>query len=148
MEKIKFSVSWLLRISVAILFIYAGILKFLDPVEFYRDILNYQIMPDICAYAIAYFLPPFEILLGFAMLLSSFLKSALFGISLLLAVFIIALVSTIARGLDISCGCFGSWNPATALESIVKDTAVLFACLVIYLLNSNKNLLKLKPNYE
>ena len=139
METLKISVSWILRIIIAGLFIYAGILKIINPAEFYRDILNYQILPDTLVFATAYFLPPFEIVLGIGLLTKTFFKSALWGISTILVVFIIALLSTIARGLDISCGCFSSSNPSTAFSAILKDIVMLIACAIIYLLNANRN---------
>lgn len=148
MEKIKTSASWILRVAVAALFIYAGALKLMNPALFYRDILNYQIAPEFFAYISAYFLPPFEILAGAAVLFNASLKTALVAVSAMLAVFIIALASTITRGLDISCGCFGSANPSTAISAIAKDVAMLAACFAVALLNRDTAFQNHKSIYE
>lgn len=134
MEKLKNTLLWTLRIVLASTFIYAGFIKFLNPAEFFNDISNYRILPNFATYISAYFLPPFEIILALILLTRKYRNISLLCISALLLIFILALASTIFRGLDISCGCFG--NASSSPEyAIFKNIILLSICLGIYLLN-------------
>lgn len=140
MEKLKISFDYILRIALAGTFIYAGILKFLRPDLLFTDISNYQIVGVAMTYISAYFLSSLEIVSSLCLFSKKFLGSALFIISGMLLVFIIAIISAWARGLDISCGCFGNANETTSYaEVILRDILLLFICVIIYLLNFKKN---------
>jgi len=96
-----------LSFLIAGIFIYAGILKILAPVGFARDIDNYKILPWPAAVAFGFFLPWLEVFCGLALIIRRSYRGALLILSGLTIVFVIASVVAKARGLDISCGCFG-----------------------------------------
>src|SRR5437667_11977454 len=50
-------------------FIYAGAIKVLDPVQFANDIDNYKILPWTIAVGLAFYLPWLEIFCGLALIL-------------------------------------------------------------------------------
>ncbi len=54
-------------VIVAGIFIYAGVLKVLDPVQFANDIDNYKILPWPISVALAFYLPWLEIFCGLAL---------------------------------------------------------------------------------
>jgi uncharacterized membrane protein YphA (DoxX/SURF4 family) len=85
-----------LDILIAAIFIYAGILKVLDPVQFARDIDNYKMLPWPAAVALALYLPWLEILCGLALIVRRLYRGAVLLLTGLTIVFIVA-----------SCGCFG-----------------------------------------
>jgi hypothetical protein len=67
-------------------------------------------------------------------------KAASFLISGMLIVFIIAILTAIARGYNIDCGCFGESSPAAAAEvtkvgwaKVLEDARWLIASLYIFL---------------
>ncbi|MGA7276248.1 MAG: MauE/DoxX family redox-associated membrane protein, partial [Candidatus Udaeobacter sp.] len=70
-SKIKNRTSNVLRrivdLIVAGIFIYAGAIKALDPVQFASDIDNYKILPWPISVALAFYLPWLEIFCGFAL---------------------------------------------------------------------------------
>ena len=99
--------------------------------------MNYQILPQYGAYALAYLLPVLEMFAGLALLSRKFLPTSLLMISGMLLIFIVAIISAWLRGLDISCGCFGEGNSGEYFEVIVRD---ILLCMIIFLLNPRKEL--------
>jgi uncharacterized membrane protein YphA (DoxX/SURF4 family) len=89
------------------LFIYAGVIKVLDPVGFAGDIDNYKTLPWPISVRLAFYLPWLEILCGLALITRYLYRGGVFILTALMAVFIVATIMAKARGLDISCGCFG-----------------------------------------
>jgi hypothetical protein len=64
-------------------------------------------------------------------LLGVFVRSVSVLTSTLLLVFVLGMVSALLRGLEISCGCFGSANETIGFSSLVRDTLFLGISLVI-----------------
>ncbi len=135
METLKTVISWLLRIILAGVLIYAGCAKIARPDEFFADISNYRVFPVWTAYAAAYFMPPFEIVVGIFLLTRRGLDAGLIASAAMMAVFIILISSAWARGLDISCGCFGNGGTGQYFEAIVRDLALILCAAAIHVLN-------------
>lgn len=101
-------ISWrVIAIIIGGLFIYAGAVKIVDPVEFARDIDNYKMLPWQIGVGLALYLPWLEILAGLALITGVLYRGGVFILTGLMAVFVVATIIARARGLDISCGCFG-----------------------------------------
>ncbi len=96
--------TWLL----AAVFLYAGIMKAMDPATFADQIAAYRLLPNFLINHVALGLPIFEIVCGLLLLNNWQRRLALQSILLLTIVFAVFLISAIARGLHIDCGCFGS----------------------------------------
>lgn len=133
MEKVRFAAFHISRLLLAAVFIYAGIVKLYDPEAFYESIMAYRLLPAWGAYISAYFLPPLEILLGLGLFLRRYLKISALAIIFLNIVFIAVMGSAWFRGLDISCGCFGSDASSIYAYDIMRDIA--FIILGIFLLS-------------
>ena len=101
-------VRQMLAVVVGAVFIYAGAIKLADPLRFASDIANYQILPWPVAVWLAFYLPWVELLCGLALIFRRFFDGAVLITGCLMFGFIGASVSARARGIDISCGCFGS----------------------------------------
>ncbi|PYJ45538.1 MAG: DoxX family protein [Verrucomicrobia bacterium] len=97
----------ILDFVVAGIFIYAGSIKALDPVQFANDIDNYKILPWPISVALAFYLPWLEIFCGLALIVRYFYRGALSILMALILVFTLATTAAKVRGLDITCGCFG-----------------------------------------
>jgi putative oxidoreductase len=89
------------------LFIYAGVVKVIDPAEFARDIDNYKMLPWQIGVGLGLYLPWLEILCGLALIVRVFYRGSVLVLTALMALFIVITIIAKARGLDISCGCFG-----------------------------------------
>jgi putative oxidoreductase len=121
------------------IFVYAGILKALDPIRFANDIENYHLVPWTIGVRLAFYLPWLEIICGLALILRRLNAGALSVIFALTLVFIGAIVSARMRGLDIRCGCFGhaidnlgfAWHLVLNL-AILTATAVLLRRMILF----------------
>jgi uncharacterized membrane protein YphA (DoxX/SURF4 family) len=113
MDRGKQIAAILARVVVGALFIYAGFSKASDPGQFIRDIWNYQLLPESVAYWIAAYLPYLEIFAGIALITGFQRNGARLLVFGMLIVFVTMLISAWARGLDISCGCFGPTSADT-----------------------------------
>jgi len=102
------SVAWrIVDLIIGGVFIYAGVIKALDPIGFANDIDNYKILPWAIGVGLAFYLPWLEILCGLALIARRLYLGGLSILTALISVFIVATVAAKARGLDITCGCFG-----------------------------------------
>ena len=118
------------------IFIYAGVIKAMDPVAFANDIDNYKILTWPLVVRLAFYLPWLELLCGLALILRFFYRGGLFILTGLTFVFIAASVVAKVRGLDITCGCFGhaskNWNFSGHLA---LDLAILAALSALWISN-------------
>ena len=89
------------------IFIYAGVVKVLEPIRFAGDIENYHLIPWALGVRFALYLPWLEIFCGVALIVRRLYAGALAILLALIVVFIGANVVSKMRGLDIKCGCFG-----------------------------------------
>jgi uncharacterized membrane protein YphA (DoxX/SURF4 family) len=121
------------RLIVGGVFIWAGALKIADPLEFAQSIQNYQFFPRDFAFVIAVGLPWMEVLAGAFLILGLFRRSSALLISLLLLGFIGLVALALLRGIDTSCGCFGSLSRRADLSLILADTALLYMAINVFL---------------
>ena len=99
----------LLRAFIGGIFLYAGIIKAIDPQGFVTNIEGYRVLPYSASVGAALYLPWLEILCGVSILIGR--RGCLGGLTItgfLMVVFMIALIWAWLRGLDVSCGCFGA----------------------------------------
>jgi putative oxidoreductase len=122
----------ILAVALGALFIYAGAMKVLDPAAFALDVLNYRILPWVPSAALALYLPWLEIVCGGALILRRGETAALWLLNGLMLVFVIAIVTAKIRGIDVSCGCFGSsGKPGVFWQMIARDLAILCGLLAV-----------------
>jgi len=116
----------ILAILIGALFVYAGALKAWDPVGFAGDIFNYHILPWRVGAPLAFYLPWLEIICGLALIFRRLFSGALVLVLGLMIVFIGATIAAKARGIDISCGCFGHVSDQLSFAwHLVLDLAIL-----------------------
>jgi hypothetical protein len=98
---------WLARLILAGVFLAAAAPKLLDPATFATAIANYQAFPDGTVNLIAAVVPALE-LVGALALLTPWRRGGALLLAGLLLGFTVLLGVSLARGLDLSCGCFGA----------------------------------------
>lgn len=117
---------------VGALFIYAGILKIMDPMRFALDIDNYKTLPWFIGVRLALYLPWLEILCGAALITRMLYRGGLSILAALTSVFIVATIVAKVRGLDITCGCFGHASKYLSFAGhLALDFALLAALLIL-----------------
>ena len=123
----------LLSLIVGAVFVYAGVLKVLDPVQFGLDIDNYRTLPWSVSVRLAFFLPWLEIFCGLALIFHFLYRGGLLIITALIVLFIGATVAAKARGLDITCGCFGHASQHWSFWQHMAIDLAIFVALVALL---------------
>ena len=125
---------WLLllfRVIVGGIFIWAGGLKIVDPLGFAQSIENYQVVSRPLAFFVAVWLPWVEVLSGAFLIIGVLKRSSALLISLQLIGFIGLVAFALARGIDTSCGCFGSFSRRADLTLILTDAVLLALALCV-----------------
>ncbi|HUV49903.1 MAG TPA: MauE/DoxX family redox-associated membrane protein [Anaerolineae bacterium] len=122
------------RLILGGVFIYACFDKILHPAAFSKAVYNYQILPDVLINLTAIVLPWLELVLGVILIIGIWMPGAVVMSNLLLTTLIGALLFNLARGLDISCGCFFSSaaESSTDIWTVLRDGSLL--ALAVYLL--------------
>jgi putative oxidoreductase len=112
------------------IFIYAGVIKALDPIRFASDIDNYKILAWGITVRLAFYLPWLEIFCGLALIARRLYLGGLSILTALASIFIIATIAAKIRGLDITCGCFGHASKNWSFTTHLALDLVLLAALV------------------
>ena len=116
----------ILRLLVGGAFVVAGALKVADPAKFALDVSNYRLVPYELINLVAILLPWIEITSGLFVLAGIWLRAAALVITSLTVVFLVLIVSALARGLNIECGCFETvGGKHIGLVNLVIDSALL-----------------------
>jgi len=117
---------------VAGIFIYAGALKAIDPVQFASDIDNYKILPWPVSVALAFYLPWLEILCALGLVFRFLYRGALSILTASIVVFTLATIAAKVRGLDITCGCFGHASQHWSFPAhLITNLAILAGLLLL-----------------
>lgn len=120
------------RLFVGAVFIWAGVSKIQDPLGFAQSIKNYRFFSHEMAFFLALFLPWIEVVGGSCLILGILRRSSALLLSLLLAGFIGLVSLALVRGIDTSCGCFGSLSRKADWSLILLDGLLLFFALNIF----------------
>jgi len=122
-------VRWL----VGLVFLVSAVGKIADPAGFAESVAAYRILPNFLINPFAMVLPWVEVFVGLSLINRiSVSGSALLAI-VLSFVFLVAVISAMARGLDIECGCFTVAKSKVGWELIARDLILLGMSLVLFL---------------
>ncbi len=122
-KRIREKSGLILRWILGLIFVWAGTVKILNPEDFLVSLYGFEVaLPEFVLRLTTVVLPWVELLCGLAVLFGIWIESVLLLLSSLLVVFILATGQAWARGLEISCGCFG-----TSLEETTFLGSVSFA---------------------
>ena len=121
-----------IRLVLGFIFIFAAVTKVADPVGFSQSIYNYKLMPDFFINFLAVAIPWIELVAGILLVFGITVKENSVILSGLLVVFIIAVAISLARGLDIDCGCFGTVDGSkVGIMKILENTGLLILGLIL-----------------
>ncbi len=99
-------------LAVAAVFIYAGVDKIQDRLQFADTIAAFRILPAGLINLLALGLPPFEIACGVLLLAPPTRRIGALAVALVCMLYLSALLSALLRGLTLDCGCFGTGTPS------------------------------------
>jgi uncharacterized membrane protein YphA (DoxX/SURF4 family) len=100
-------VGLLARLLLAGVWLASGVIKASNLAETEVAVQGYQLLPESLVVPVAAVLPYLEIAVGVLLALGLATRLAAILSLLLLAAFLVGVISAAARGLSIDCGCFG-----------------------------------------
>jgi uncharacterized membrane protein YphA (DoxX/SURF4 family) len=122
-----------LRVGLGSVFLYAGVLKISDPSAFAGSVAAYKVLPYFMNYFVASTIPWVEALCGLLLIAGYRIKATSGIVAAMNMLFIVLLLSTIIRGLDIDCGCFRQGGDKTsAWTAILRDILFLSVALTLF----------------
>lgn len=121
-----------IRLFFGFIFILAAVTKVTDPAGFSQSIYNYKLMPDFSINFLAIAFPWIELVTGILLVFGIAVKENSAILTGLLVVFIIAISISMARGLNIDCGCFGTIEGSkVGLMKILENVGLLILGLIL-----------------
>ena len=122
-------------------FIYACLHKIAHPASFALDVATYEILPLSLINIMAIILPWVELAAGILLIVGYKTRAAAALIGGMMVMFIIAVAIALAKGLDMSCGCFASQAAQEAdpisMLTIWRDTAWLALSVYVFIFDDN-----------
>ncbi len=136
-------VTIIARLIVGLTFIYASYYKIIEPGDFAKSIWYYHISPGSLINLTAIILPWLELVCGILLILGVAYRGSLFLVSLMTVVFILAIASAMARGIDLDCGCFKAAESSSesTLRALLLDVGLIILLIQLYFSRSTKWLL-------
>ena len=120
------------RILLGVVFIFAAVSKASEPESFAQSIANYKLLPLILINFLAVILPWIELCAGLLLIFGISVKENSAILSSLLFIFIVAISISLARGLDIDCGCFGTVDGTrVGIMKILENVGLLILGLIL-----------------
>jgi len=130
--KIRDALLLATRLFLGILFVYAAWDKIQNPGPFSDTVINYHVLPERLVNLFSLWLPMTELLVGALLILGIWSEAASAVILAMLAMFLVAIIQGVARGLDTHCGCFtqgGKGSPISAW-TVARDVSFLAVAVV------------------
>ncbi len=134
-------ILWIIRIVVAVLFIFSGLVKANDPLglsykmdEFFEVWGMHWMMPFSLVMSIA--MIAFEIIAGVALLLGYAYRLFSFLLLALLVFFTFLTAYVLFSGKIKECGCFGDCIPLTPIQTFTKDIILLVMGIILVMYRS------------
>lgn len=128
--------NWLLlaaRLLLGGVFLYASLNKIFKPYHFAAAVQAYQLLPSSLVGFVTVFIPWLEVVAASALLIGWQPRSALLILSGLMIVFMIAIAITMARGLDIDCGCGLLVERPVGWLALLEDGILLLSLVGFYM---------------
>lgn len=139
---------WILRIATALLFIFSGLVKAIDPLglaykmqEFFeawgQSGFMSSTMTKLNDYALEFsiFMITLEVVVGIALLVGWKPKITSFVVLVLMLFFTFLTSYVLYSGKVKACGCFGDCIPLTPMQTLVKDFILLAFAIILFIKN-------------
>ena len=126
----------ILRLFLGGMFVYAAWDKVLEPSSFAMAVRGYKLIPFSLSNLFALCVSWTELVAGVMLILGIFPRKAAGAIAILLVMFIVAITTTLVRGMVVDCGCFGKdGGSSTSWLLIVRNVGLLFGAYLIMAYN-------------
>jgi uncharacterized membrane protein YphA (DoxX/SURF4 family) len=123
---------FVLRVFLGGLFLYSSLHKIQSPDEFAIAIRGYKLLPVELTNLFALAMAWSEAVAGIMLILGVMTKRAAGAVLLMLVMFVVAILTTIVRGIAIDCGCFSSeGGHQTDITLVIRNLFLLVAAAMI-----------------
>jgi uncharacterized membrane protein YphA (DoxX/SURF4 family) len=124
------------RLVVGGVWLWAGLLKIGDPAGSVTAVRGYQLLPASLAETVGRVLPTIEVAVGVLLILGLLHRFSGLVSAVLQVAFVVGIASVWARGISISCGCFGDGGPDPDAIGrypweIARDVGLLLTSLLV-----------------
>ncbi len=123
--RLAIGISWL----IALVFAFSGIEHLRNPWLFLNTIFKYEFLNGYSAVFAAALMPVLQLTLATMLLSGTERRLGLWVSTLLFFFFLSIQIIAKIRGLEISCGCFGSFSEPISMKTIGLDMTLMFASL-------------------
>lgn len=123
-----------MRLLLGVVWIWAALPKLHSPRTFAEAVRAYDVTPEWLTDALAYGMPVLELCIGVLLIVGIVVRIAAATSAVLFFVFLIGIVQAAARGIKLSCGCFGGGGETLKTSytlEILRDLGLLV--LAVYL---------------
>ena len=121
-----------LEVVLGGLFFYAGLQKVLHFHEFAEAVLAYRLLPESLVGLAVAGLPWLEIAAGLGLVTGLKRRSCLLLLAGLVAVFLVVIFVTMARGLNIDCGCGLFFQRQVGWAAVLEDAVLIIWAAGLY----------------
>lgn len=128
----------LLRIILGSLFVFSGILKWIDIPAFLIDLRSYSFLSIEIIRLLAATLPVVEVFLGIMMIINYKSSWAAICLTIMISVFTIAIIWILYSGNKVSCGCFGSNKSPISWWSVIRNLSIISLLILWWHVKRNK----------
>lgn len=119
------TLSLLVRFALGGVFLIAAIGKLNSLTTFAGEIANYGILPESWSAVAAVSIAWSEMVIAVLLYAGAAVRGAALLSGALLVTFLIAIISAMARGLEIGCGCFAGSDQTVGWPKVIEDVALL-----------------------
>ncbi|OLD79612.1 MAG: hypothetical protein AUI33_02535 [Ignavibacteria bacterium 13_1_40CM_2_61_4] len=129
----------LARLVLGVVFILASVDKIASPEAFAVSVDAYRLLPFPTVNIFALLVPWLELLCGVLLLAGYMVRGSSLIATILLCLFTFALLSAMARQLNIDCGCFGgTYRTPVSWTRVGEDLGLLVLALYVYIFSSRE----------
>jgi len=133
--KIPKALEILCLIVLSMVFFFSGLTKFLNPQQFVVDTYFYHILPVPWLNMLCMILIMLELTVSASIWVPKLRASSSLLIAGMMLMFIIFIFSTMIRGLNISCGCFGKSSQSAGWSKIAENLVLLLCAVTVFARN-------------
>jgi putative oxidoreductase len=114
-------VGLVLRVYLGGVFVYASMYKINYPAEFAESVAAYQLVPFWALNPMALLMPWVELVAGVLLVMGVRTRAAAVAIGGMLALFSLAVLLALVRGIPVGCGCFSSIEEPLGWGTLMRD---------------------------
>ncbi len=132
-QQLFYGFSVIVRLAIGCMFIWGSLPKIRQPYDFLSDVYSYELVGPKLGMLVAMTLPWLELFVGICLVGGIFIGGALLVSAAMGTMFAFVLSSVIYRGLEITCGCFGTGSDLVGYWTVIRALLILLFSLIAYI---------------